>query len=160
MADRYLWHVTVTTGHSRKSYRSEIQPQAIQVCRDLLEQMKDGARVAIPGVSGYFVSGRLTGKCASFSVYAGGTLLLSFAVAENERCGQALWKGLHNVEGLATQTDPEKQPRAPWLGVALAEGIALYPQAAGFLGDFERCIGWALLESLELMQNNPSPSSF
>jgi hypothetical protein len=145
--DRYLYHVTVTTGHSRKSYRSEIHQHAIDFCKELLQKLKDGARVAIPGCAGYFVQGWLRGKCASFSVYAGGTLVLSFAVAENERCGQALWKGLHNVEGLRTKTDPETQPRAPWLGVALAEGIALYPQAAHWLGDFERCIGHAFLET-------------
>jgi hypothetical protein len=146
--DRWLWHTTVTTGHTRKSYRSEIQPHAMAVCKDLLEQLKDGGRVEVPGFSGYFIQGRLLGKCASFSVYAGGTLLLSFAVAENERCGQALWKGLHNVEGVPCATDPEKQPRAPWLGVALAEGIALYPQAASWCADFERVIAHAFLDGI------------
>src|SRR3990167_4628984 len=144
MTDRYLYHVTLQTGHTRKSYRSEVSAEAIAFCRDLLERINAGERVEIPP-GGYFVSGRISGKCASFSVYAGGDLIVAFGVAENERCGAQLWRGLHNAEGLSFVTDPGRQPGAPWIGVALSEALTLHPQAADFLGDFERCLSWAFL---------------
>ena len=145
MPDRYLYHVTLQTGHSRKSYRSEVSDDAIAFCRELLKRIDSGERVEIPP-GGYFLSGRLGGKCASFSVYAGSELLVAFGVAENERCGAALWRGLHNTEGLPTTTKPEQQPRAPWCGVALAEGLTLHLDAGNWIADFERVIAWAFLE--------------
>lgn len=147
MSEKYLYHVTLQTGHSRKSYRSEVSDEAIAFCRDLLNKMQSGERVEIPP-GGYFCSARISGHCATFSVFAGTTLLLAFGVVEHERCGAELWRGLHNVEGLPATTDPESQPRAPWIGVALAEGLTMYPQTSGWLGDFERVLAWSFLESL------------
>jgi hypothetical protein len=144
--DAYLYHVTLQTGDSRKRYRSEVDDDIIALCRKLIAKMRDGERVEIPRMTGYFVSARLGGKCATFSVYAGTELLVAFGVAENERCGAQLWRGLHNSEGLPTKTDPERQPGAPWIGVALTDALHQHPDAWGWLGDFERCMAWAWID--------------
>lgn len=145
MSDRYLYHVTTTTGHSRKSYRSEVGDTVVEVCRKLVDAMRDGSRIEIPGQSGYWCDARISGRCMSARIYAGSELIVAFAVAENERCGAALWRGLHNAENHA-KTDPEKQPRAPWCGVSLTESFALHQDCWDWVGDFERCIAWGFLD--------------
>lgn len=142
--ERYLWHTTLQTGDSRKSYRSEVADDVIPHLREWLHRMQEGERVEI--LPGYWCSGRISGRCATFSVFAGTELILAFGVAEHARCGAALWRGLHNAEGLPWKTDPETQPQAPWIGVALTDAFHAHPGAWDWVGDFERCLGWALLE--------------
>ena len=37
--------------------------------------------------------------------------------------------------------------RVPWLGVVLTRGIVAHQDANEWLGDFERCLGWAILDT-------------
>lgn len=43
-------------------------------------------------------------------------------------------------------------PGEPWCAVRLEPGIALYPETAHWLGDFERCLAWAWLERLRVRE--------
>lgn len=150
--DRYIRHVTLTTGHARDCYRSEVTDDAIALCAGLIATFAAGKvsePVAIPRVGPYSISGRGGGKCMVASVWSNGPpseLVVSIGVAEHERCGATIWRTLHQVSQLPPATDVERQPRAPWCGVLLEPAIMHHMDAMEWLGDFERCLAWAWIE--------------
>ena len=141
--ERYLYHLTLTTGHARKSYRSEISDEALAVCAELIERInaRPLAPIEMPGPPGYVIVGEMAGPCGVAQVFTthGEQPLITIGIATRERCGITPWQ-LLGGKG--------EQPRAPWLAVKIEPGIANDP-AMHWLGDFERCLGWAFIESQE-----------
>ena len=45
---QYLYHLTLATGHARKSYRSEISDDALRVCAELIRQIRERPLAPIP----------------------------------------------------------------------------------------------------------------
>jgi len=146
---RWLEHVTLTTGHSRRSYSDEVSPEALAYCRSLIERFTAGEvaeAVPIAAAPGYSISGRRSGKCLVATVYADGPpseLIATIGVAAHSRCGSRLWRELHRWGRVPVVTDPERPPPEPWVAAALDEGAAHHLDAMEWLGDFERCLGWA-----------------
>lgn len=149
---RWLEHVTLTTGHSRRSYRDEIAPESLAHCRSLIERFTAG-EVSEPvpiGIPGYSISGRRAGKCLVATVYADGPpseLIATIGVAGHSRCGSRLWRELHRWGRVPVVTDPERPPPEPWVAAALDEG-ALRPQhrqVLPYVGALEACLAWAFL---------------
>jgi hypothetical protein len=141
--ERYIYHVTVTTGHARRSHRKEITPEALEIISTLLQQLESaqGQRVTVPGPSGYEISGRVSGHCMTAKVFKRGSFdaLVSIAIADRERCGAALWNEVGNNK---------PQPDAPWLAVRLEGALTTDLDESAWLGDFERCLAWAFIDSL------------
>ena len=42
-------------------------------------------------------------------------------------------------------TDQHRSPEPPWVAAALEPSATHYRDAMAWLGDFERCLGWAWL---------------
>lgn len=152
IASTRMRHVTLTTGHSRDSERSEIDDGALAICADLIAHIGSGKisePVAIPGCAGYSLSGRTAGKCMVATVWADGPpseMVVSIGIAAQSPCGAAIWRTLHQVTAMPAATDPDQQPPAPWCGVVIEPALARHTDAAHWLGDFERCLAWAWLE--------------
>src|SRR5690606_32854111 len=72
--------------------------------------------------------------------------LVTFGVAEHSRGGAKLWRMLHQAREPEVQTSPDNCPPEPWVAARMEVGIALLPEHAEWIGDFERCVGWAWLE--------------
>lgn len=169
MAERYIHHITLNTGHARASYRSEIHPGVVEILRPLLERALTGEHTPIPGVTPpHTLTGGVCGRCISLTVWAPPLSPLAFpgaasvadrpvpiaeiGIAPHSRCGTRLWRSLHETGerlGGGIATDIERCPPEPWVAAALDAGIAQHMAAAHWLGDFERCLAWAWLEHLE-----------
>jgi len=68
---------------------------------------------------------------------------------ERENAARLVWKDhLHPEAAVCVdaffQTPPIRQPQGLFLAVALSPGLLFDPSAANWLGDFERCMYWAL----------------
>lgn len=105
----YIHHVTLNTGHVRRSYRTEVSDEAIEACRSLIGS--PGARL-IPGVRGYaLVQERPLTRCLTATVRpvedhvlgAYGPPIVTICVAMHSRCGTARWRWLH-ASGLGLST--------------------------------------------------------
>jgi len=148
MTDRYIRHITLTTGHIRDSYPDEVGPEIIEVIGGLLTAICAGdaaESVPIPNVGAYSLSGRCSGRCLVATVHADSppsVVVATIGVALHSRCGAALWRGLHTCGRTPLETRADRCPPEPWVAAALNEDIAQYPEAAHWLGDFERCLGW------------------
>jgi len=151
----YIRHITLTTGHVRDSYPDEVGAEALAAVGRLIDGIIAGdvaESITIPGVGAYSLNGRGTGRCLVASVYADGppsVLIATIGVAAHSRCGARLWRDLHRWGQVPVVTDPDDCPPEPWVAAALDEGLAAYPQAAEWLGDFERCLAWAWIARMK-----------
>lgn len=148
---KFLHHVTLTTGHTRRSYRDEVSDQAVAACLALIDKITSGEvseSVKIPGVGEYYLSGRASSKCLVATVWSGAPsiVIATIGVAAHSRCGAALWREMHAWGETPVVTDPAQCPPEPWVAAAIDAGITQHMEAAHWLGDFERCLAWAWLE--------------
>jgi hypothetical protein len=149
-AASYVHHLTIDSGHARRSWRHEIEPAALAASRALLQRAltaPDGAPVPLPvPLQRYHMAASAPGRClvAVVSADDGGQLLqlITLGVAPHSRCGATLWRRL--MQGDAAQPPPP----APWCAVRLHPHLAAELDAAYWLGDYERCIAWAWLDLL------------
>lgn len=130
---RTLNHYTVTTGHNRVSPRSEVGPEAIAACAPLLV----AGEHEMPGFPGYAVRVRSVEGWLTAIVFApSGDCLVTMHVVRDQR-----------ALGAALRLTGAKLA-APILSPAvLVEVEPTNDSALAWLGDFERCLAWAWIES-------------
>lgn len=151
----YINHITLSTGHCRRSPRSEVSDATLDILRpwllDLVESagksplpvaelshfsalaiVEVGLVVTIYGPSGPYISGRPN--------KTDGAPIVTIGVAQRTRQGSELWSKLSKHFVTVAGLEP---PSTPWCAVALHENIMAFPDAAEWLGDLERCIAWA-----------------
>lgn len=154
MTAGYIEHVTLTTGHTRRSWRHEIAPDILPALRPLIEAAREPEHcVPVPGIEPRLAL-RIedTRRCALVTVqlYDDHVPILTMAIAAHSRCGQQLWELLHETARLPLATDIDQCPPEPWCAVRLEHGAALLPREALMaLGDFERCVAWAWMQMRE-----------
>jgi hypothetical protein len=161
--DQYIWHISLNTGDTRQSWRHEIDQTLMPRIAQLLDAALDDdardptpaemdehplgtpiPRIALP-IPGYYLSATGDGRCLLASVSASDeTLLVTFGVAAHARCGAGLWRVLTEMPKLINPAPT--RPQAPWCAARLQPGLVIYPSAAYWLGDLERCIAWAWLD--------------
>ena len=134
----YLWHVTLQSGHARKTYRSEIDERLIDACRPLLAADGEHPIPFIPAARSLLVS--RSGKQLLATVMAGPAPICTIGVALKSRGSAKLWDVLHS--GCNTDTHRADQAAPPWIAARLEIGINLNIGDAEWLGDFERGLGW------------------
>jgi hypothetical protein len=150
----HIHHLTLTTGHSRRSHRDEITPETMRAAGDLLTRGIEAGRLELDMIqpAGHWL--RITStpdrRCLLATVSHGDELpLVTFGVALRPRCGAALWRGLLDCDPLIygpMQGDPDAQPQTPWCAARIEPGLVYMPDAGAWLGDLERCIAWAWLD--------------
>ncbi len=153
----YLAHLTLTTGHLRRSYREEVGDEALELLAPwLAKTIRTGAREPLPvaafahfAASATVEDGSLlctvwgppgSQQSAAAVHPAAAVPLVTFGVAQRSRQAAALWPLLVALPGAASGLKP---PAAPWCAVSLQPGLLLHPTASEWLGDLERCIAWA-----------------
>lgn len=67
-----------------------------------------------------------------------------------DSCGAGLWRRLLAIAdaGPLMPRCSRSCPSEPWVAAVLLRGIQVYPVVAGWVGDFERRIAWAWLETV------------
>ncbi len=154
MPPRYIEHLTIDTGDQRRSHRTEVTDEAVTMLRPLLERVAAGERVEVPGswwprLDLHGAVGRNRALLVTVSAVeppAGvpdpgrRVPLVSVGVAPTSRAADEVW------HGMTRRHRDERTPSAPWCAVRIHPTLALYPVAASWLGDLERCIAWAWIE--------------
>lgn len=151
---RYLHHVTLTTGDVRRSPREEVSGQALAYAQELLAHALEPDApplVITPDLGDYTLTARAAGKCLLAIVRGPHEIdpLATIGIAAHSKCGAWLWRELHRWGQTPVVTDPDRCPPEPWVGVALDARAIAHPEAMMWLGDFERCLGWAWLANVE-----------
>lgn len=144
-------HLTLNSGHVRESPRSEVDDAVVAT---LTPFTAPGQRLLpIPG--DYVVrTDQAEGGGLLATVFAPGARpCITVGVAANDSEADVVWPHLEqlylrvtDLPGLrAADFEPPRRPvSTPWV---VAVVIAAGPAEAYWMGDFERCLAWAYLES-------------
>jgi hypothetical protein len=148
MKPDWIWHLTLNTSDTRKSYRSEVSDDSIESMREM-RLLESEARLPFPG---YTMKTTIEDKGAVFSVYKDTKPLVLCLLAVDSDDARS-WKVIEETYLKTTDKTPvnwalpEKPDSTPWLAVNLL-GLHYDPEADHWhwLGDFERCMAWLLIE--------------
>lgn len=144
-----LAHVTLTTGHVRRSPRDEVGAPALEVLRPLLARVLAGETVEVPWVDGtYRLRGVAdAGCCALVLLGDDAAIVATIGIGGDPAGSPALWRQLHQyaLDAAPVVTDPAAPPPVPWCAARLDVGATTHPDAMEWLGDLERCLAWAYL---------------
>lgn len=147
MKEKYLYHVTVTTGHARKSPRSEVSDDTINILKTWISDMLKGDLRGIVDSHYSCRAGQYNAKMIEFIISRLSddfkqVDLVRFVVCNHSRRKNVAW-ALVGGKGDA--------PDTPFCAVQLFDNFLLQDlEHLSFFGDFERCIAWAWLD----MQND------
>lgn len=153
----YIHHVTLTTGHTRRSYRSECDPRFLAELAPIVAECERDGTADMPSPTGLMRLTRINDSdrpSRHVAIWAisepQGPALVTLALAMDDRAGAGVWRALHagHAEPVPLATRADQRPGAPWLAVILhvpAMVPVMHP-ALGWLGDAERCIAWAWID--------------
>lgn len=139
----YINHVTLTTGHVRKTYPREINKEIYFKLNRILQESisPNGAEL----FAGYRVKiTRIEGGAISTVLGPGGAPVLTTLCTRDD--DGTLWQMIHEHASLPIVTDPKKRPQLPYIADKLEIGATMHMDAMSWTGDFARSIGWAILD--------------
>jgi hypothetical protein len=157
MADRWLNHLTMTTGHLRRSYRSEVIDQAIAWGREAIQQTTLAGPMPLPQLGPDYLlhCTRETSQTLLCSVWRGEAVCVTFGICGHNKQGAGLWRALVDTAEVPLHSSISRDtlPAKPWCAARLELGaLAMVRdgqrEQLEALADMERVIGWAFLESL------------
>ncbi len=149
--DKSILHITLNTGHARRSYRSEVGDDIIPQMHMLLARMLAGERARIPGVpDDMYLSGKADGAGLIATISANGQQgarpIVTMGVSGQTDNTVHLWQSLHSDTQQPLITDPADVPPAPWCAARIEPAASSFVTALLWIGDLERCLAWAWLE--------------
>lgn len=136
----YLEHVTLPSGHLRRSGRSEVDDQVLGHVAATLERALAASPnpvALIAPTPGCKIDARAPGAALVVTLYGADGPWAVIGVAPHSRVGPKLWGHLVGLYPGCTVD----RPSAPWVAAAL-----LVDDTPEWVGDFGRCVGWAWLE--------------
>ncbi len=146
---KYLKHITMMTGHSRDSYRREIDPNALAEVAALLDAAllgEKGHRVRMPNVKDVDLVASQQGKALLATLYDSRSKapILTTGVALRSTASAGLWKML--VETSTVPVERMPAPPAPWIADRIEIGAIDRFDVMAWSGDWARCLGWAWVD--------------
>jgi hypothetical protein len=152
-----IQHITLNTGHTLAQPRSAISPEAIAALSPIVR----AGRGQIPGMAPWNVEITREAGAASFHIQRGKEMVVMCVLCWREEKSAEAWASAEKLyldtaeifakfgapaSVLAEAVQPEE---TPWLAVIfLPQGFALSSQQdTSWLGDFERCLAWTIIEA-------------
>jgi hypothetical protein len=149
--DQFLLHVTLTTGHVRRSYRDEISDDSVEGARLVLERALH-ERVRMPQL-GPEIALTVTaeGRSAMIAtIWDGQAPVVTFGVARHSRASAGLWPILLRTstpELTPIVVDDTMRPEPPWVAARIEVGASRVPPMIMMaIGGLEAVFGWAFLD--------------
>lgn len=151
-------HLTLNTGHWRRSPRNEVSQETIAALQPMLQV----GTHPIPIFDDMEVDVTISSDRAEFTVFAKHAPyipVICAGLAWTESAQKIVSRKLQQLNAASGITIIPAEPtrpapdEVPWLGIVLFKGITLIGERIGELGDFERCLAWTILERYDCKQN-------
>jgi len=152
-----LIHLTMTTGHVLEQPREVVEEPAIKLLRPIV-RAKGGA---IPFFAPWSVNISQETGFAFFDIKRGKDMVVAGLVCWKQDRAEEAWGNIERLyltisdkmRGMiseSTSAMPEIPKRTPWLAVIILPSLATTAKSdVDWLGDFERCLAWAIIEEAE-----------
>lgn len=151
----YINHITLSTGHCRRSPRAEVDDATLRLLYPWIERARASGKIEplpVPALS-HFGARVIKDIGLVVTIYgprgthtpgqphSGEWLpLVTLGIAQRSRESADLWAMLVANFG---NSPGASVTATPWVAVAIHETIGGYIDALQWLGDLERCIAWA-----------------
>lgn len=148
----YINHITINTGHCRKTYPSEVDKETYMTLyrtfRDA--QAPDGCDI-MDDEFNVKITGDAIGYLCTLFKYDGKDKmpLLTSAYSKTDKNGE-LWDMLFQNMTLPLLGKRPEMPGIPYIADRIEIGMGLFPGTSSFTGDFSRCMGWISLYPNEI----------
>lgn len=147
MKEKYIYHVTINTGDIRKSPRSEVDQDIIDLMKKWIKNLEKGELQAVYEDKYAVRINQSSGKMIEFYIFRiddnfEQTDLIQMVVCKHSSKKEIAWS-------LFGENNSIPVPKVPFCGVKLIqENIKIndFPHLS-LLADFERCLAWGWLES-------------
>lgn len=151
----YINHLTLSTGHCRRSPRHEVDDATLALLHPWLETAIASRKIEPLPVTPLSHYGAIVIKevglvVTIFAPSGPHTLgqphpgkhvpIATIGIAQRSREAKDLWGMLIANFGKGATV---KMPECPWCAAAIHDNIRAFPDAPEWLGDLERCIAWA-----------------
>jgi hypothetical protein len=135
-----LHHVTIETGHSRISTRTEVKNDVIKILKDWIHQALDPHTITVE------VPSDASPPYTAMALYTGRSLLIKIINPQNQLILSFIVSDRHDQRAWnLIMPETATVPPTPYCAVTLKPTL---DPALSWLGDFERCVAWAWLEML------------
>lgn len=141
---QYLNHITLETGHNRRSPRHEVDAEVVRfLMAHLSDAIKKGTS-PIPTEENYALKAETRGADLTATVAsAAGTPILSFAIVQDSNGAKEFWDRI--LRRCKAPASTLMMPSAPWLAVWI-ESPAMAFSISEWVADYERCIAWTWIK--------------
>lgn len=141
----YINHVTLNTGHIRKSYPNEVSKDIYFILRRLSKEMlsENGAEI----IDGYrAVAKYAEGHGLLITLYTKDNVPILTSAFVKETDDDYIWEILHEHYPGPLATKSKNPPEKPYIADRLEIGAMLHMDALEWTGDFSRCMGWIYVD--------------
>lgn len=143
----YINHITINTGHCRKTYPSEISKDIymtlFRIFRDA--QAPNGCDIMENEFNVKITGDKIGYLCTLFKYDSGCKVpVLTSAYSKVDKDGE-LWDMLFQNMTAPLLVERPEMPELPYIADRIEMGMGLFPGVSSFTGDFSRCMGWISL---------------
>ncbi|MGG3987668.1 hypothetical protein [Bacillus smithii] len=138
----YINHITLNTGHTRKTYAEEVDKELYFILKRILKDsfQPEGAKL----FDSYTLKGTSFEDGAIFTLYKDGKLPILTTAATKKR-NKELWGTLHETATIPLYTKKEFEPAAPYIADRVEIGTVMDLEVTKWTGDMAKCLGWIVL---------------
>ena len=143
----YINHITLNTGHSRRTYPHEIDKGLYFKLKKLLRDSFSPEGAKLDDIY-YFKSSTGGGQEMITTLYGFSQEkpIPILTTGISAKTNGYLWGLLHGDDSFGLVTNKDALPSVPYIADRLEIGSMFLPEALQWTGDFSRCIGWTFLE--------------
>lgn len=139
---KYINHITLTSGHMRKTYPHEIDKRIYFRMNRLVKESLEGKKPEI--FPGYYLRATRVENSAVATIHSQRDDIPVLTTACTDEYAD-LWKYMHDTATTPVTTKVSDPPPYPYIADRLELGAVLHPDALRWTGDFARCFGWFIL---------------
>ena len=147
MTEKYIYHITTTTGQGRKSPKSEVSAETVALLKPWIDDMMKGELRGIVDTHYSCRCEQHSGKMISFVISRLSENftqvdLIRFVICNHSRRKNVAWEWVGGIGNA---------PEVPFCAVQLVTNNVT-PDDFNYIpmfADFERCIAWAWLEMVQ-----------
>lgn len=151
MGIKYINHITINTGHCRKSYPNEVNKELYFILHNIFKDAhaQDGCNI-MDGDYNVKITASSIGYLTTLFGYDNGERIPVITSACSKADKGFLWDLLfQNAAGSLPDIRPA-MPKTPYIADRIEPSAALFFNDLNWTADFTRCIGWICLYPEEI----------
>lgn len=138
---KYLNHITLNTGHMRKTYPDEVDKKIYFVLKRILRDSLKGEGAEV--YPNFILKTTQAEDATIATVYRDQLPILTTTCCKTD--DGSIWRTLHESAMTPLKTKANDKLPTPYIADRIEIGYMMYMNELSWAGDFSRCFGWITL---------------